>query len=265
MHPPGSHIPAPLHVSPATVHPGAHVPPQPSGPHSRPVQLGVHTHIPAPLHVSPATVHPGAHVPPQPSGPHSRPVQFGVHTHIPAPLHVSPATVHPGAHVLPQPSGPHSRPLQLGVHVQAWVLQGSVMGPTQFAPPLAGAGAVHERDRVPPPHGKLHAPNSVQPPSTGPQTCVLQAWLVAPSQSAPPLAGAGAVHVRVCWPVPHGAVQVLHSVQPPSTGASVHIRPSSPSGAGAGRSTQARPSAQAGAFAQASMSAQSVGVSSLQL
>jgi hypothetical protein len=235
----------------------------------RPAQTGVQppaTHIPAALHDSPATVHVPHEVPPHPSSPHSRPpLQSGVHTHIPALLHVS-GSVHEPHVVPPHPSSPHSRPpLQSGVHEHACVLQAWLVGPVHGRPPLEGAGLVHVRVWVPPPHGTLQAPQSVKPPFTGPHTCVLHAWLVGPSQSAPPLAGTGFVHVRVCVPVPHGALHAPQSVQPPSTGASVHVRPSSPSGAGAGMSTQARPSSHGGAFTQASMSSHPLGVSSSQV
>src|SRR5262249_55176911 len=54
-------------------------PPQPSSPHERPVQSGVHvTHCPDALQVYPNEQVP--HEPPQPSDPQLRPLQSGVHT-----------------------------------------------------------------------------------------------------------------------------------------------------------------------------------------
>jgi hypothetical protein len=83
---------------------------------------------------------------------------------------------------------------------------------------LAGAGLVHVRVCVPPPHAALHVVQSLQPPSTGAgQACVLQVWLVDPSHAAPPLAGAGLVHVRVCVPPPQATLHADQSLQPPFT------------------------------------------------
>jgi hypothetical protein len=59
------------HAVPEQLVPNAHVPqepPQPSLPHVRPAQDGMHTHIPAAVHVLPAAHDP--HEPPHPSTPH---------------------------------------------------------------------------------------------------------------------------------------------------------------------------------------------------
>jgi hypothetical protein len=48
----------------------------------------------------------------------------------------------------------------------ASVLHACVEVPLQFRPPLAGAGLVHVRVTIPPPHETEQLPNSVQPPST---------------------------------------------------------------------------------------------------
>ncbi len=65
-----------MHVRGAAHDP--HDPPQPSEPHARPPQLGVHpaTHCPIALHVWPIAHVP--HEPPQRSEPHARPAQFRV-------------------------------------------------------------------------------------------------------------------------------------------------------------------------------------------
>jgi len=55
-------------------------------------------------------------------------------------------------------------------------------------------------------------------------TPVLQVCIVAPVHAAPPLAGAGLVHVRVCVPplpsAVHATLHVDQSLKPPSTGQS---------------------------------------------
>ena len=74
-------------------------PPQPSGPHVLPAQLGAHAaQWPAPVQSVPAEQLP--HEPPHPSGPHDLPVQLGVHTHF--------------------PSGPHERPSQHGLPAEQY-------------------------------------------------------------------------------------------------------------------------------------------------
>src|SRR3989338_10265289 len=72
-----------------------HVPPQPSGPHSRSAQAGMHSHTPA-SHASFAAHVP--HVPPQPSGPHSRSAQLGVQMGWHAPSTHSSFAPHAGSH-----------------------------------------------------------------------------------------------------------------------------------------------------------------------
>jgi hypothetical protein len=55
------------------------------------------------------------------------------------------------------------------------VLQGSLASPSHASPPFAGAGLVHVRVFVPPPHATLHSENALQPPLTGGgHACVLQ-------------------------------------------------------------------------------------------
>jgi hypothetical protein len=104
-----------------------------------------------------------------------------------------------------------------------------VSEPVQFAPPLEGGGLVHVRFCVswPPPHVAVHVvtfTQSDQFPSTAGQTSRLHGTIcvLLPSQSSPPSAGAGLVHVRICvsWPPPHGAVHAVvlnQSLQLPST------------------------------------------------
>ncbi len=72
------------------------------------------THWPLALHDVPAPQVP--QVPPQPSLPHARPLQLGVQEveQVPADVHVLPLAQVP--QVPPQPSLPHDFPLQLGVH-----------------------------------------------------------------------------------------------------------------------------------------------------
>jgi hypothetical protein len=88
-----THAPLALQVL-VPVHPGAHVPPQPSGPQVLPVQFGVQTggpQVPAALHTSVPVQVP--QTPPQPSGPQVLPVQAGTQapgTHTPAVLQVWP-------------------------------------------------------------------------------------------------------------------------------------------------------------------------------
>jgi len=124
--------------------PGAQVPPQPSSPHSRPVQSGAQQEPVAGWHTSPASQQAppqsrwahsqrptvvshdsrGGHTPhsKEPhtgSEPHSRVPQSGTHTHTPVDsMHACPAP-HPGAQVLPHPSGPQERPAQSGTHASA--------------------------------------------------------------------------------------------------------------------------------------------------
>jgi hypothetical protein len=123
-----------------------------------------------------------------------------------------------------------TQPLQLPAIGHASVLQSTVCSllPEQLRPPLAGAGLVHVRVCVsdPPPQVAVHAvlfAHSLQLPSIG-HAAVLHATACwdDPKHVAPPLAGAGLVHVRVCEsePPPHVTVHVVlltHSLQLPST------------------------------------------------
>ena len=73
-----------MHVPLEQASPGQHspqLPPQPSGPHCLPTQLGAHSHCPVALQVEPEAQAP--QLPPQPSGPHCLPEHCGVH----APVH----------------------------------------------------------------------------------------------------------------------------------------------------------------------------------
>jgi len=111
-----------LHICPVGHVP--QVPPQPSEPQVRPVQSRVHEQVPAVLHVCPVGQVPQA--PPQPLGPQVRPAQVGVHEQLPTALQVCPVGQVP--QVPPQPSGPQGRPAQVGVHApQSW----SVVVPTR--------------------------------------------------------------------------------------------------------------------------------------
>jgi hypothetical protein len=92
---------------------------------------------------------------------------------------------------------------------------------------------VTERERVcePVPHDRLHALQALNSLTTqcsghGPR---VHSCEVAPTQSAPPLAGAGLVHVRNSVPVPHVTVQPEKMVKPPLMGhaAALHGRVSS--------------------------------------
>src|SRR2546425_1197287 len=91
-------------------------------------------------------------------------------------------------------------------------------GPLQTAPPFAGAGLVQVRVCVPPLPSSvqltLQSDQSLQPPSIAHSTLTLHACELAPAQSAPPFAGAGLVHVRVCVPPLPSAVHItLHADQ----------------------------------------------------
>ena len=57
------------------------------------------------------------------------------------------------------------------------------------------------------------------PPST--HASVLHACVEAPTQSLPPLDGAGALHARVWVPPPQATEHALHSLHPPSSTGSV--------------------------------------------
>lgn len=98
--------------------------------------------------------------------------------------------------------------------VQAAVLQACDEAPTQFAPPLEGAGFVQVRVSVPPPHATEHAPNALHPPSVG-QLCKLHGCEEAPMQYAPPLEGGGLVQVRVWMPTPQVEEHAPKEVQLP--------------------------------------------------
>jgi hypothetical protein len=55
------------------------------------------------------------------------------------------------------------------------------------------------------------------------QLCVLQFCWVTPKQSAPPLAGMGLVHERVCVPPPQVTEHVLHADHPPGTETAIRM------------------------------------------
>merc|ERR1712019_162863 len=106
----------------------------------------------------------------------------------------------------------------------------SVFSPSQSFPPLAGAGALHSRFLVLnssfSPH-TVQSPHSPNPPSTattlgGHFSCSV----FSPSQSFPPLAGAGALHSRFLVLnsslSPH-TVQSPHSPNPPSMALGGHF------------------------------------------
>jgi len=103
----------------------------------------------------------------------------------------------------------------MGGHI--WVLQDSLQGPLQAAPPSAGEGLVHVRVCVPPPQVIEHVDQSLHPPLIG-QACVLQVCVLGPLHTAPTLAGRGLVHVRVCVPPPQVREQVDQLDHPPLTG-----------------------------------------------
>ena len=146
-----SHWPAAEHVSNPAHMP--QLPPQPSGPHCLPAQLGMQSPSQAPsAQVPPPAQRPSAHlppqpsssphcfasqegsqasqvpswqtlppehdpqVPPQPSGPHSLPAQAGTHG-AQLPLRQACPVAQPAPQVPPHPSGPHSLVAQLGVQV----------------------------------------------------------------------------------------------------------------------------------------------------
>jgi hypothetical protein len=111
-----------------------------------------------------------------------------------------------------------------------WVLHAIVCSddPRHGTPPFAGAGLLHVRVCMsdPPPHVTVQVVllnQTLQLPLIG-HGCVLHATVCSPlpAQLAPPLAGAGLVHVCVCMsvPPPHVAEQAVllaHSLQLPST------------------------------------------------
>lgn len=108
-----------------------HWPPQPSGPHSRPVQAGAHMQRKSSLQLVPTGQVP--QLPPQPLSPHSFLAHEGVQ-HSPLVEHVSPAPQVP--HEPPQAFGPHSRPLQFGTHLQVLPsLQAVPEGQSPHEPP----------------------------------------------------------------------------------------------------------------------------------
>lgn len=83
---------------------------------------------------------------------------------------------------------------------------------------MAGAGLVHVRVCEPPPQVTEHAPQVVQPPLIGAgHAWLLQDCEVVPEHAAPPLAGAGAVQVRVWIPPPHATEHAPQPLQPPLT------------------------------------------------
>jgi len=68
-----------------------HTPPQPSGPHCLPAQLGVQPAMHAPFWQTLLPIH-WPQLPPQPSLPHCLPPQFGWQPHVPQPNAVTSAT-----------------------------------------------------------------------------------------------------------------------------------------------------------------------------
>jgi hypothetical protein len=138
---------------------------------------------------------------------------------------VSDPPPHVTVHVVPL-----AHALQLPSMAHGFVLHATTCSyePRHGMPPCAGAGLLHVRDCVsdPPPHVTVHVvplAHSLQLPSMG-HGCVLQpivCWSL-PVHIAPPLAGAGLLHVRDCVsdPPPHVAEQaelLAHSLQLPST------------------------------------------------
>jgi len=114
---------------------------------------------------------------------------------------------------------------------QTCVLQFSVADPTQFAPPLEGAGELHARVRVPPAQGAEQSPKAPQAPATGTaQACVLHALALLPPsrplQSAPVPPGDGLVHVRFLLPPPQSFEHAPQSLHPPSTPDAVEVQKS---------------------------------------
>ncbi len=100
--------------------------------------------------------------------------------------------------------------------------------PEQSLPPFRGAGAVQVLVSVlvPPPQVTEQVPvtQEDQDPSTGEQvedTTQVLVWLTLPTQSAPPLAGAGLLHSleSLLLPLPQVTEQVplVQADQPPST------------------------------------------------
>ncbi len=100
--------------------------------------------------------------------------------------------------------------------------------PEQSLPPFRGAGSVQVRVSVlvPPPQVTEQVPvtQEDQDPSTGEQvedTTQVLVWLSLPTQSAPPLAGAGLLHSleSLLLPLPQVTEQVplVQADQPPST------------------------------------------------
>ena len=67
--------------------------------------------------------------------------------------------------LLQEPCAPQLM-LEHGSTIQDSVLHASEEEPLHVAPPPDGAGLVHARVRVPPPHEAEQAPYAVQPPST---------------------------------------------------------------------------------------------------
>jgi hypothetical protein len=115
MHmPPESHVVPVLHVP--------HDPPQPSGPHVRPVHIAVQMATQWPLVSHLVVLEHVPQLPPQPSPPHARPVQFATHVGVHAPdvgLHVCPAGQLPPSvpQARPHESEPQTREPQLASHV----------------------------------------------------------------------------------------------------------------------------------------------------
>ena len=122
------------------IRPDPHVPqlpPQPSSPHVRPVQSGVHTQRPVLVSQNEGEVQ-VPQLPPQPSLPQARPVQSGVQVRTQCPLT---SQVSPDPHV-PQEveqmgSGPHTRPRQEGTQTHK---------PDELhTSPASGSQSPHER------------------------------------------------------------------------------------------------------------------------
>ena len=97
-----------------------------------------------------------------------------------------------------------------------FVLHACEATPEQPTPPCAGAGSVHVRVCVPPPHVFEQSPKPLHPPSSG-HLCSLQGSELFPSHALPPPAGDGLLHDRVFVPPLHFFEHSLKPVQPPST------------------------------------------------
>ena len=90
----------------------------------------------------------------------------------------------------------------------------------QALPPTVGCTCVRERDCAPVPHDLVHvvqAPKVATWQSAG-HVCALHARVSAEcGHAAPPFTGAAFVRERLCAPVPHDLVHVVHTLKLPST------------------------------------------------